>query len=91
MLWGCFSAAETGRLVSIKGKMNGTKYRKILDKNLPQSTEAVRLRQRFTFQKDNNSKHTAKTTHEWLQDKSLNVLEWPIKSQDLNLNISGET
>ena len=28
-------------------------------------------------------KHTAKTTQEWLQDKSLNVLEWP--SQRLNL------
>ena len=27
MLWGCFSVAETGRLVRIKGKMNGAKYR----------------------------------------------------------------
>ena len=28
--------------------------------------------------------HTAKTTQEWLQDKSLNVLEWPSQSLDLN-------
>ena len=27
MLWGCFSAAGTGRLVRIEGKMNGAKYR----------------------------------------------------------------
>ena len=27
MLWGCFSAAGTGRLVRIKEKMNGAKYR----------------------------------------------------------------
>ena len=27
MLWGCFSVAGTGRLVRIKGKMNGAKYR----------------------------------------------------------------
>jgi hypothetical protein len=27
MLWGCYSAAGTGRLVRIKGKMNGAKYR----------------------------------------------------------------
>jgi hypothetical protein len=27
MLWGCFSATGTGRLVRIKGKMNGAKYR----------------------------------------------------------------
>ena len=33
----------------------------------------------------NDPKHTAKTTQEWLQDKSLNVLEWPSQSPDLNL------
>jgi transposase len=33
---------------------------------------------------DNNPKHTAKTTHEWLQDKSLSILEWPSQSPDLN-------
>ena len=27
MLWGCFSAAGTGKLVSIEGKMNRAKYR----------------------------------------------------------------
>ena len=27
MLWGCFSAAGTVRLVRIEGKMNGAKYR----------------------------------------------------------------
>ena len=32
MLWGCFSVAGTGRLVKIEGKMNGAKYRVILDK-----------------------------------------------------------
>uniref|UniRef100_A0A803KE92 Uncharacterized protein n=1 Tax=Xenopus tropicalis TaxID=8364 RepID=A0A803KE92_XENTR len=31
MLWGCFSAAETGKLVHVEGKMDGAKYRDILD------------------------------------------------------------
>ena len=84
MLWGCFSAAGTGRLVRIEGKMNGAKYREILDENLLQSTQDLRLGRRFTFQQDNDPKHTAKTTQEWLRDKSLNVLEWPSQSPDLN-------
>ena len=53
MLWGCFLVAGTGRLVRIKGKMNRVKYREILDENLLQSTQDLRLGQRFTFQQDN--------------------------------------
>ena len=63
MLWGCFSAAGTGRLVRIEGKMNRAKYREILDENLLQSPQDLRLGQMFTFQQDNNPKHTAKTMH----------------------------
>ncbi|KAI3361753.1 hypothetical protein L3Q82_002097 [Scortum barcoo] len=85
MLWGCFSAAGTGRLVRIEGKMNAAMYRDILDENLLQSTLDLRLGRRFIFQQDNDPKHTAKITKEWLQDNSVNVLEWPSQSPDLNL------
>ena len=71
MLWGCFSVAGTGRLVRVEGKMNGAKYREILDENLLQSAQNLRLGWRFTFQWDNNTRHTAKTTQEWLRDKSM--------------------
>jgi hypothetical protein len=43
MLWGCFSVAGTGRLVRIEGKMNRAKYRKVLDENLLQSAQDLRL------------------------------------------------
>jgi hypothetical protein len=36
---GCFSAAGSGRLVRIEGKMNGAKYREILNQNLVQSDQ----------------------------------------------------
>ncbi|KAK6313646.1 hypothetical protein J4Q44_G00151050 [Coregonus suidteri] len=49
--------------------MNGAKYREILDENLLQSAQDLRLGRRFTFQQDNDPKHTAKTKQEWLQDK----------------------
>ena len=64
--------------------MNGPKHREILDENLLQSAQDLRLGRRFTFQQDNNPKNIAKTMQEWLRDKSLNVLEWPSQSPDLN-------
>ena len=81
MPWGCFSAAGTGRLVRSEGKMNRAKYREILDENLLQSAQDLRLGRRFTFKQGNDPKHTAKTTQEWT---SLNILEWPSQSPDLN-------
>ena len=64
--------------------MNVTKYREILDENLLQRTQDVRLGRRVTFQEDRDLKHTAKTMQEWLRDKSLNVPEWPSQSSELN-------
>jgi transposase len=65
--------------------MNRAKYREILDENLLQRALDLRLGRRFTFHQDNDLKYTAKTAQEWLWDKSLNVLEWPIQSPDFNL------
>ena len=79
MLWGCFLAAGTGRQVKIEAK-----YRELLDEDLLQSAQDLRLGRRFTIQQNNDPKNTEKTTQEWLRDKPLNVLEW--HSQNLNLN-----
>ena len=84
MLWGCFSVAGPGGLVRIEGKINGAKYREILNENLLQSAQDLRLGRRLIFQQENDPNYTAKTTQEWLRDKSLNFLEWPSQSLDLN-------
>ena len=64
--------------------MNGAEYKEILKENLLQSAQDLRLGRSFTFQQDNDPNHTAKTTQEWLWNMSLNVLEWPNQSPDLN-------
>uniref|UniRef100_A0AAQ4RHL8 Transposase Tc1-like domain-containing protein n=1 Tax=Gasterosteus aculeatus aculeatus TaxID=481459 RepID=A0AAQ4RHL8_GASAC len=84
MLWGCFSAGATGRLVRIEGEMNAAMYRDIFDENMLQSALDLRLGRRFIFQQDNDPKHTAKITKEWLRHNSVNVLAWPSQSPDLN-------
>nr|ACV85768.1 transposase [Acipenser fulvescens]ACV85769.1 transposase [Acipenser fulvescens] len=84
MLWGCFSASGPGKLVKIEGKMDAVKYREILKENLLKSARDLGLGRRFIFQQDNDPKHTAKATLEWLKNKKVNVLEWPSQSPDLN-------
>jgi hypothetical protein len=64
--------------------MDGAKYRESLEGNLFQSSRDLRLGRRFTFQQDNNPKHTAKAILEWFKGKHFNVLKWPSQSPDLN-------
>ncbi len=39
---------------------------------------------RWVCQHDNDPKHTAKATKEWLKKQHIKVLEWPCQSPDLN-------
>jgi hypothetical protein len=57
-------------------------YSKILDEVLSALEQDIRLGRRFTFQQD--PKHTAKATQEWLWVTSLNVLEWHCQNLDMN-------
>uniref|UniRef100_A0A8C7QZS1 Transposase Tc1-like domain-containing protein n=1 Tax=Oncorhynchus mykiss TaxID=8022 RepID=A0A8C7QZS1_ONCMY len=74
MVWACFSSAGTGKMVKIDGKMDGTKYRTILEENLMESAKDLRLGRRFVFQQDNDPKHKAKSTMEWFKNKHIQVL-----------------
>ena len=79
-----FKKIHLSRNKSLTVAANGAKYIEILNENLLQSAQDLRLGQKFTFQQDNDPKHTAKTTQEWLRDKSLNLLQWPSQSPELH-------
>ncbi len=85
MLLGCFSAKGPGRLICVKERMNGAMYRDILSENLLPSARALKMKRGWVFQHDNDPKHTARATKEWLRKKHFKVLEWPSQSPDLNL------
>uniref|UniRef100_A0A673XN09 Tc1-like transposase DDE domain-containing protein n=1 Tax=Salmo trutta TaxID=8032 RepID=A0A673XN09_SALTR len=84
MLWRCFSAKGPGRLIRVKERMNGAMYREILSENLLPSARALKMKRGWVFQHDNDPKHTARATKEWLRKKHFKVLEWPSQSPDLN-------
>jgi hypothetical protein len=54
----CGDVFQRQGLVRIEAKTNGAKYSEILDENLFQSAKDLRLGQSFTFQQDNDPKHT---------------------------------
>ncbi len=84
MLWGCFSAKGPGRLICVKERMNGAMYREILSENLLLSARALKMKHGWVFQHDNDPKHTARATKEWLRKMHFKVLEWPSQAPDLN-------
>ena len=74
MLRGCFSVGGTGRLVMVEGKWNSAKYIEILNENLVQSAQDLRLRQ----------KHTAKKTQQCLRDNFDSATQGHSQSPDFN-------
>ncbi|KAI4897041.1 hypothetical protein NFI96_004688 [Prochilodus magdalenae] len=48
------------------------------------AVRALKMGRGWVFQHDNDPKHTARITKEWLRKKHIKVLEWPSQSPDLN-------
>ena len=84
MMRSCFSATGTGNLDRVPGIMDSQKYQAILRRNMMSSVDKLNLGDHWTFQQDNDPKHTSKSTKAWLCKRPWNVLEWPSQSPDLN-------
>jgi transposase len=85
MVWACFCAAGPGYICQIEGAMNSEDYCAILGSDLVDSLDYYDDKiPNQIFQHDNDPKHTAKKTKEWLEDIGIEVLNWPSQSPDLN-------
>jgi hypothetical protein len=85
MVWGCMTAQGPGFLTKIEGTLNSELYCDILNDKLQQMIDWYDLdTDQVIFQHDNDPKHTARRTVQWLKDHQINVLQWPAQSPDLN-------
>ncbi|KAK3556629.1 hypothetical protein QTP70_010824 [Hemibagrus guttatus] len=78
------AAGGPGNLITVNGTMKKEQYIKMLNNNIRQSAKKLGLWHQWTFQHDNDQKHTAKVVKKRLADKNINVLQWPSQSPDLN-------
>jgi hypothetical protein len=84
MIWGCFSPNGVGKLYQIHGTMNAKVYRMILISQMIPSVRRLFGASEWTFQHDNDPKHTSNLVKQYLMNKRVNVMIWPAQSPDLN-------
>lgn len=84
MVWGCMSWKGVGNIEFIEDIMNADHYISILGRNIKSSVRKLHMGRQFIFQHDNDPKHTAKKTTEFLEKNGIEVLEWPAQSPDIN-------
>jgi len=86
MVWTCFWGLERSDLYALErdfeAKKNGysaRSYIHVLDDNLLGIYQSGLI-----FMQDNAPIHTAKAVALWFRENSINVMEWPLYSPDMN-------
>lgn len=84
MVWGCMAANGVGNLAFITTKMDQYIYLNLLKENLQPSVQKLGLPSTYSFQQDNDPKHTAHLVKLWLLYNVRNQLKTPPQSPDIN-------
>lgn len=84
-IWGCIAHKGTGVEKIYTGRMNQYLYQDTLENCLIPSVDLLyESYQRWIFQQDGASAHTANTIKLWLNENKVEVLPWCARSPDLN-------
>lgn len=79
-----YGAAGVGELEVIEGNMNAAGYIKVLRGNSSKSVVKLGIQDTYLFQQDNDPKHTARITREWLLYNARKLFPTPPQSPDVN-------
>ncbi len=85
MVWGYMGHSGIGNLVFIHGNLTARMYVDVLHHTLKDSARKLGLEKTFIFQQDNDPKHTAGITKEWLLYNVRRQLKTPPQSPNINL------
>lgn len=66
----------------VEGIMNSPRHQSVLAQHLQPSVK--KMKRNFSFQHDDDPKHTSRSNKEWLHQNKIEALEWPSQSPDLN-------
>jgi len=84
MAWGIILPDGYVHLEKIDGTLTAQKYVILLSKVVPKLDREFGPK-KYYFQQDNASVHTARQVREFMTANSIQILDWPARSPDLNL------
>lgn len=81
-VWGAFCWNGKVSLKIFKGNMDAKMYTEILDERLMEVKGLFKSVSAWSWQQDNDPKHTSKLAMDWFMEKRVRLMEWPSYSLD---------